>query len=265
MVTKTYQATWVQTYSSAGAQVGWLPGAAYQGNYDSSVGDLRALIGFDYAQIAADVGPGGTITAVSVTAFKEYGAAPTGPTAQWGMHSYDSKPTTWNAANVWARAWPRATTVPVNNMPSWDLDASDIDDTIKNGTFKGLAFGPVNSTNTSLVFGLSRWLEDETVGMTITYTPAYSGAASLSAGAALSAEAVSGPIGAASVTAQATVTADAYHQPPTVALDFEAISTAGLDAQAQGGTAMRFDAIATAAPIGALYLRQWGLLVPEGA
>jgi hypothetical protein len=264
VVTKTYQATWVQTYASNGTQVSWFPGAAYQGNYDSSVGDLRALIGFDYAQIAADVGPGGTITAVSVTAFKEYGAAPTGPTAQWGMHSYDSKPTTWNAANVWARAWPRATNVPANDMPSWDLDASDIDDTIKNGTFKGLAFGPVNSTNTSLVFGLSRWLDDETTGMTITYTPAYSGAASLSAGADLAATAVSGPNSSASLAAQASATADAYNQPPTVSLDFAALSGGSIAAQAQGGTAMRFDAVATAAPIGALYLRQWGLLVPEG-
>jgi hypothetical protein len=259
VVTKTYQATWVQTYASNGTQVSWFPGAAYQGNYDSSAGDLRALIGFDYAQIAADVGPGGTITAVSVTAFKEYGAA---PTAQWGMHSYDSKPTTWNAANVWARAWPRATNVPANNMPSWDLDASDIDDTIKNGTFKGLAFGPVNSNNDTLAMGLSGW--DNTDGyLTITYTPASSGAASLSAGADLAASAVSGPNSSASLAAQASVAADAYNQPPTVSLDFAALSGGSIAAQAKGGTAMRFDAVATAAPIGALYLRQWGIQVGD--
>jgi hypothetical protein len=261
VVTKVYYATWSQAYASTGAQTNYYGASTYQGNDGDGNGDMRSLIGFDVAQIAADVGPGGTITGATVHALLEYAAGPPYPTAQWGMHSYASKPTTWNADNVWARAWPRATN-PTASLAAWDLDASDIDDTIKNGTFKGLALGPANSNNGTLAMGLSGW--DNTDGyLTITYTPASSGAASLSAGSSLAAAGASGPVATANLLATSAANGDAYSQPPTVALAFDAASTATVGAQADGAGALTFAAVSTAAPIGALYLRQWGLQIGD--
>lgn len=142
--TRTYYATWYQTYTGSGGQKS--DTTANQGQLDSgSDGNQRSLIGFDYNQIKSDL-TGATITKITMKAYAEHWWFNSGGTAVIGTHNYTSKPSSWSGSRVnesrqTSSGWPRSASRTV-------VLSTTIGNEFKAGTTTGLAFGPGDSSST---------------------------------------------------------------------------------------------------------------------
>lgn len=139
--TKTYNATWTQTYDGSSNQKSG--STIDQGDYDS-YGNRRGLIGFDWATIKNDLA-GATITGVWVTMYAEHWYYNNGGTGVIGTHNYSSKPTKWSTSYVTENRttspnWPRGSKRKV-------ALSTAIGNEFKAGTTKGIAVGPGPTTN----------------------------------------------------------------------------------------------------------------------
>lgn len=140
--TKTYDATWYQTYKGDNTQK--TDTTANQGQYSSSDGNQRSLVGFDYSTIQSDLN-GATIQSIKLTAYAEHWYLNAGGTAVIGTHNYTSKPSTWADSRVnqnrqQSSGWPKpgSRTVTLSNTIATELG---------NGTSTGIAFGPGPTTS----------------------------------------------------------------------------------------------------------------------
>jgi hypothetical protein len=163
--TKTYNATWFQTYRSTGAQK--TDTTANQGQLDSgSDGNQRSLVGFDYATIRNDLA-GATISKITLTAYAEHWWYNSGGTAVIGTHNYTSKPSSWSDSRVnqnrqTSSSWPRAAKRTVTLSTS-------IGNELRDGSTTGIAFGPGNSSDT-IYYGKFTGSGSNRPSITISYT-----------------------------------------------------------------------------------------------
>ena len=142
--TKTYSATWSRSYSGGGDWESWRGTECHQGQYGSSSGNRRSLIGFNDDAIRADLN-GATILSchVRLSYFHWYWNA--GGTAIVGTHNYDGAPGSWSGTRVTENRlqfpnWPKPGTKTVSL-------GTTIGNEFKSGVSKGIAIGPGPSTN----------------------------------------------------------------------------------------------------------------------
>jgi len=140
--TKTYTSTWTRSYQGDG-DLRISNGDIYQGQYSSTNGNQRSLIGFDDDTIRADLS-GATISKVEIRLDNTHFYNNSGGTAVLGTHDYGSAPSTWSDSRVnqsrqnfsWAKGalkW-----VTVSNSFGTDF---------KSGAATGIALGPGDSTS----------------------------------------------------------------------------------------------------------------------
>jgi hypothetical protein len=163
--TKSYGATWYQTYKGSGGQKS--DTTANQGQLDSgSDGNQRSLVGFDYATIKSDLS-GATITKITLSATAEHWWYNSGGTAVIGTHNYSSKPSSWSDGTVsqdrqrqsgWARGARKTVTL-----------SNTIGNELKAGSSKGIAFGPGPSSDV-IYYGKFTGSGSARPVLTITYT-----------------------------------------------------------------------------------------------
>lgn len=166
--TTTYNGTWYQTYKGDFSQK--TDTTANQGQYTSTDGNQRSLIGFDYAAIQSDLN-GATITTCSVTLYAEHWYLNAGGTAVIGTHDYTAKPSTWADSRViqdrvQSASWPK----PGKRTVSL---GTTIGNDFKSGIATGIALGPGPTTSTTY-YGKFSGTTASTTGnrpvLTITYT-----------------------------------------------------------------------------------------------
>lgn len=162
--TRTYSATWYQTYSEDNTQKS--DTTANQGRYSSSDGNQRSLIGFDYADMRSDLA-GSTINKVTFTAYAEHWYYNNGGTAVLGTHNYTSEPSTWADSRVaqngqQSSGWPRAAKRTVTL-------ANSVGNGIRDGSITGIAFGPAPSSDL-IYYGKFTGFGSNRPSITITFT-----------------------------------------------------------------------------------------------
>lgn len=138
-----YEATWVQTYNNDGNQRADLPGIAAWGFQDAITTRNKALIGFDYTTIAADLA-NSTITSVQLE-LQVLDTPHSKTTAHFGIHNYTAAPATWGA--LVSSQIAEATLAP-NMDQTCDLTLA-FATTLRAGTGKGIA---IEAPSSSIVF-----------------------------------------------------------------------------------------------------------------
>jgi hypothetical protein len=138
--TTTYTATWSGAYDNDN---NLLPGDGVAQGESPDYGELVGLYGFD-SQIMTDL-TGATVKRIAFTAYADWWRENSGGTAVLGYHNYTSRPGTWGASQVTEDVerredWPKPGAVEVV------LD-STFHTPFKNGTARGIAFGPAPSTS----------------------------------------------------------------------------------------------------------------------
>lgn len=133
-ITRTYTATWSQVYKGTGKQNGFASGLN-QGQYTSTNGNQKSLIGFPSSTIQSDHA-GRTVTRVRVFLYYKHWFNNSGGTAIIGHHGHSSAPSTFSATTdqVRSSSWPKpgGRTVTYNvGIQSWVTGAK-----------KGIAIGP---------------------------------------------------------------------------------------------------------------------------
>lgn len=142
--TKYYDATWTGSYQGDGDRR-YSNGDMYHGQYSSTQGNQRSLIGFNTAAIAADLA-GATITGCWVTLKNTHYYQNSGGTAVLGTHSYSnsSAPSTWSGGTVNESrstfSWVKGAKSTVSLGTSYGND-------FKSGAAKGIALGPGDTTS----------------------------------------------------------------------------------------------------------------------
>lgn len=162
--TKTYNATWSQTYDGSNNQK--TGSTIDQGQYDSA-GNRRGLIGFDWATIKNDLS-GANITGVWITMYAEHWYYNNGGTGIIGTHNYSSKPSKWSSGSVndnrfSSPNWPRGSKRKVAMSVA-------IGNEFKAGTTKGIAIGPGPSTNLIYYGKFSDYADTNKPVLTIAYS-----------------------------------------------------------------------------------------------
>ncbi len=166
--TRTYNATWCGRYNGSGTRLS-SNSDIYQGQYNSTHGNEKSIIGFDSPSIRADL-LGATITKVEVVLKNKYWFNSTGGTAIIGTHnsSAGSAPSTCPTLNDDLGAfsgWPKAATWTVV------VDNADFGVALQAGTARGLCIGPAPTTN-HVYYGYFAGSNDSTnkPKLKITYT-----------------------------------------------------------------------------------------------
>lgn len=141
---KTYSATWCGRYNGTGGRIS-SNSDIYQGQYDSTNGNQRSIIGFDSAQIRADLA-GATIKKVELTMKNKHWYFNSGGTAVIGTHNSTatSAPSSCPALRTDLNAfsgWPKGATWTVT------LDNTDFGVALRDGTARGICIGPGNTTS----------------------------------------------------------------------------------------------------------------------
>jgi hypothetical protein len=266
MATNSYTATWSASYVYNGPKRndGW---QLFQGDDQSGegYGDQRSLIGFDMDAILADIGEHAVVTQVSLDYTVEHAWYGNQLTIRWGWHALASKPNTWPSPQHVRGYADVSYTTPTGNKTYILPNPTDIAARMRSGDWKGMVLGPANSTGRLYYCYLTGTGQSSNKPrLTITWTPAAVASASLSSAASITASGTTGPSAEAGCTALAVLDAAGYAQPPTAHLNFPGDS--GFSLAPSGGETqadMQFDALAGARPIGALYLRQWGLQIGD--
>jgi hypothetical protein len=142
--TKAYSATWSRTYDGDLTTTWDDSKYCYQGYYSSDRGNTRSLVGFDYAQIAADLS-GATINSCKLTVRGAHAYYNSGYTLEWGTHNYTAKPGSWNSANVHENRGSLAG-LAAGETATINLGTA-IGGEFKSQTSRGISFGPGPSTS----------------------------------------------------------------------------------------------------------------------
>lgn len=147
--TKIWWATWTRTYegnNTTDFDGEDSAGTLYQGYYSSRHGNHRSLIGFDYAAIQTALS-GATIVSVKFTYRMKHTWSPDGATVYVSSHSYTSKPSTWSSGSVnqdeYHSSGNKEGSTYVKTLPT------SVGTDFKNGTIRGLGFGPAPSNSAS--------------------------------------------------------------------------------------------------------------------
>lgn len=148
----TWWATWARSYDSdGGTRQGDDTTDLYQGYISGTHGNTRSLFGFDYADMQSRLA-GATIDKVTITYRVKYAWGGAGIRVCLSSHTYGSKPGTWSGSNV------------NNDVADWgsqkagvtythDLTGMGIGSGFRDGTIKGLGFGPGLSNSASTYYG----------------------------------------------------------------------------------------------------------------
>lgn len=142
--TRTYASTWSGTYDGGNGLVTYYNNEAHQGQFDSSQGNRRSLIGFNSAQIRNDLS-GATIKSIKVTLYALHWYNNSGGTAVIGTHNYTSRPGSWASSRVndnrqQSAGWPKPGKRTVTLSAGFGTD-------FKSGAAAGIALGPGPSTS----------------------------------------------------------------------------------------------------------------------
>lgn len=140
--TKYYDSTWTGSYQGDGDRR-YANGDMYQGQYSSTQGNQRSLIGFNYSQIQSDLS-GATITGCWITLKNTHFYNNSGGTLVLGTHSYTALPSTWSGGSVnesrttysWAKGAKSTQSIGVQYGQDF-----------QSGAARGLAIGPGDSTS----------------------------------------------------------------------------------------------------------------------
>lgn len=137
--TKTYSSTWTRSYQSDGdSRIA--NGDMYQGYYDSTNGNQRSLIGFNYSQIQSDLS-GATVKTVKLTLKNKHFYWNYGGNVALGTHNYTSSPSSWSGSRVdeslMTSTWTKGAKKTVTLASSFGTD-------LKSGDATGIALGPGN-------------------------------------------------------------------------------------------------------------------------
>jgi hypothetical protein len=164
--TKSWTATWSQTYSSDNGYLGG--NLCYQGNSGvDGRGNQRSLIGWDSAAIRAEI-EGAVMVKIVLSLYFPHWWYSAGGTACIGTHNYLSAPTFWNGNNVNERRWTSA------NWPrhAWRdiVLPNSVAGEFADGDSTGIALGPAPS-NSLTYYGYAYGAYDAAKPyITITYT-----------------------------------------------------------------------------------------------
>jgi hypothetical protein len=144
--TATYQCTWSGSYAGIDSDDwdtyqymdDYLDRIA-QGQYDSSRGNQRSLIGLPSSQIVSDM-TGCTVSEIKLVMYMPHSFYDYGTDCVIGTHDYTSRPGYWAVSHVFQDrmryyGWPKSSTRAVT------LTDGMVDD-IVSGTAKGIAIGP---------------------------------------------------------------------------------------------------------------------------
>jgi hypothetical protein len=140
--TKTYTSTWTRSYQGDGS-LRISNGDIYQGQYSSTNGNQRSLIGFDDDTIRADLS-GATITKVEIRLDNTHFYNNSGGTAVLGTHDYGSAPSTWSGSRV---NESRENETWAKGALKWVTVSNSFGTDFKSGAATGLALGPGDSTS----------------------------------------------------------------------------------------------------------------------
>ena len=162
--TTTYSSTWTRSYDQDNS-LDISNGDMYQGEYSSTHGIRKSLIGFDYATIQSDLS-GATISKVELQLKNKHFYNNSGGTLLLGTHSYTSAPNTWSGGSVDERrsshSWAR--------LAKKYVDITDYASDLQSGAARGIAIGPPTSTsNTYYSYWAGQNSSDRPV-LRITYT-----------------------------------------------------------------------------------------------
>jgi hypothetical protein len=143
-ITKIYNATWCGRYNGSGNRLS-SNSDMYQGQYDSTNGNQKSIIGFDWATIQNDLA-GATITRVTLTLKNKFWYFNDGGTAVIGTHnsSSSSAPTTCPSLTsniVQFSQWAKLATKEVT------ISNTSFGNALRDGTAKGICIGPGPSTS----------------------------------------------------------------------------------------------------------------------
>ena len=115
----------------------------YQGEYSSTHGNQRSLIGFDDDEIRSDLA-GATITKVELRLDNTHFYNNSGGTAVIGTHDYGSAPGSWSGSRVQesreTESWAKGALKWVTLSNSFGTDFQD-------GSATGIALGPGDSSS----------------------------------------------------------------------------------------------------------------------
>ncbi len=139
--TTEYPAVWSNTFKGDGSQRTDKDGnlTTYQGYYDTFADDQRSLVGFDSTKIMSDLS-GATIDDCFLTYKVQHAGTSGGLDVIVSSHTYTSKPTTWDGANV---TKDRGRTNNVLEGASATLNLGTIiGGELKSGATRGFGFGP---------------------------------------------------------------------------------------------------------------------------
>lgn len=172
--TTTYTSTWAATswatYKGSGSKRTDLGTEVAQGYYDGTNGNQQAVILFAGTAIAGEVGKsiGGAITAsttlakatLSITATHSYSSA--GATGRVGYYPGTAIPASYSGARpyVSSTSWRKGTTRTLN------LSSSALFAALKDGTCRGVTFGPGVGSDR----GYYLKLDPSTARLTLTYS-----------------------------------------------------------------------------------------------
>jgi hypothetical protein len=141
--TKTYSAIWTGSYQGDLSRRN-SNGSMYHGQYSSTNGNQRSMIGFNYSQIQSDLS-GATINSIKITLKNSHWYYNAGGTCRIGSHnsSAGSAPTTFSGASniVTVSDWGYGATKTVS------LSTSTYGNGFRDNTIKGITIGPGASTD----------------------------------------------------------------------------------------------------------------------
>lgn len=165
--TKTYSAVWSGSYSSSNGYISYYGNDCNQGFYSSQYGNMKSLIGFNYAQIRNDLN-GATINKITFTGYASHWYRNSGGTAVIGTHNYGNRPGVIsgnvNLDRQRSTGWPKPAKRTVTLPNSWGNEFRD-------GATSGITLGPGPDTST-LYYGrfTGAGAGGNTPTLTITYT-----------------------------------------------------------------------------------------------
>ena len=139
--TKTYNASWVQSYTGAGGQRADGAASAYQGYtpYWPGGGRQRSLIGFP--TLTGDLS-GATVTKVEVYLYFQHWHSGAGGSAGIGYHGNTSRPATFGGSTgilAYSHNWPRG-------AGRWVTIPSGYWDAFRTGAARGISLQAPNDT-----------------------------------------------------------------------------------------------------------------------
>lgn len=137
--TRRWEAIWSRTYNGDDLLTRFDDTPhMYQGTFDGANGNYRSLAGFYWQDIQATL-TGAEILEVYITLKNQHWRWNAGESVHVGTHTYASKPSSWNAANIWVNRWD--VWYGEGQWKGFQV-GNDVGYDFARGFWKGIAIGP---------------------------------------------------------------------------------------------------------------------------